>query len=301
MNKPGKKENRQLNPAPEAMVGAEHTGAYLRKLRVEKGVSVKEACEETRISEVNLIAMEEQNFAALPAETFTRGLLNIYARYLGADPTHVVPRFMRERELAQGSGKRGRATVPGHQILTPKKLAEPAHVSSITMAGILLLGLVVLFTGFCLYTSWNPFSFLAGESEAIQSAVMQSLPGGATTTAAPQAASQEQSTAIDPAASPEPETPVAAPDAAPILDSISVEFLKDARLVVTRDNLPPVSIPYKKGEKESWPGAATMELTFDQPASALILVNGQPVPFPAESAGLYTLRLPADLSKPSGP
>jgi cytoskeletal protein RodZ len=259
-------------------------------------MSLKSVCEETRVSEVNLRALEEQNFAALPAETFIRGLLGIYARYLGVDPAHVTARFMRERDQVLGGGKRGRTASPGHQILAPKKLAEPAHVSSITMAAILLLCFAALFTGFCLYTSWNPFSFLASESEAIQSAVMQSLPGATATPPALPAPAAEKG---DPASLAAP-AETAAP-AAPPLDSVSVEFLKDARLEVTRDDQPPVSIPYKKGEKDSWSGVGTIQLSFDQPASATILVNGQPVPFPPESGGLYTLRLPADPAAPAAP
>lgn len=299
MSKPAKRESRQQNPVAETMAaGTEHTGAYLRRLREERGMSLKAVCEETRISEVNLRALEEQNFGALPAETFIRGLIGIYSRYLGVDPGHVTARFMRERDQALGGGKRGRTVSPGHQILTPKKLAEPAHVSSITMAVILLLCFAALFTGFCLYTSWNPFSFLASESEAIQSAVMQSLPGA---TATPPALPEPTTGQSAPAAQAEAEAAEAAAPPSPPLDSISVEFLKDARLEVTRDDQPPVSIPYKKGEKDSWSGVGTIQLSFDQPASAAILVNGQPVPFPPESGGLYTLRLPADPAAPAAP
>ena len=313
MTKPGKKENRLQEQSQESITGIDHTGDFLRKLRTEKGLSVKEACEATRISLVNLEALENLDFAALPAETFTRGLLTIYARYLGVDPAPVVARFMRERGQNQGGGKRGKARqAVQHQILTPKKLAEPAQISSITMAAILLVAIVALFTGFCLYTSWNPFGFLlSGKNGPIESAVMQALPAApaeqtgkesasspaaAATADAPSPASSDQA----PVAQAPPATP-SAPGAATSasVDSVSVEFLKDTQLVITQDNKPPVTTRHKKGEKQSWPGAASMQLTFDQPASATVLVHGQPVAFPAETGGRYTLHLPADLSQPS--
>ena len=320
MNKPGMNENRLQDQGQEHMAGSDHAGAYLRKLRTEKGLSVKEVCEATRISEINLTAMESQDFAALPAETFTRGLLTIYARYLGADPAHVVTRFMREREQKnQGGGKRARTRQASHRILSPKKLAEPAHISSITMAAVLLLCIVILVTGICMYTSWNPFSFLVRETDSIQSAVMHALPGDTVPEPSAQVAESE---VIAPA--PDVTTPTApgapkesvsqgAPDkpspasaatsstAAAGSDRVTVEFLKDTNLILTRDNEKPMSSMFKKGEKQSWPVTGSMQLTFDTSGSAMILVNGQKLPFPGEVGGKYTLNLPADAPIPSTP
>jgi cytoskeletal protein RodZ len=330
MNKAGKNENKLQDQGQDSTAGFDHTGAYLRKLRTEKGLSVKEACEATRISEINLTAIENQDFATLPAETFTRGLLNIYARYLEADPAHVVARFMREREQRnQGGGKRGRPRQTNHKILTPKKLAEPAHISSITMAVALLLSIMVLFTGFCLYTSWNPFSFLSRETDSLQSVVMQSLPvDTAPSSVPPVAGSEETAPSLTPAASQtqpaegataEPrENPAQAssaqappvqalpagqegpPPAPAKLNSVSIEFLKNSRLTYVRDHEQPVSNLYKKGEKLSWTESTSMQFIFDLPDSAIVQVNGQPVSFPAESSAGYTLSIPADLPHSPG-
>lgn len=294
MSKPGKNVSQQQEQGQESVAGFDHAGTYLRKLRTEKGLSLKEVFEATRISEINLRALEDEDFAALPADTFARGMLGNYARFLGADPAHVVARFMREREQNQAHAKRVKSRpAPGRKILSPKKLAEPTHVSSITMAGILFLFIVVLFTGFCLYTSWNPFSFLVRETESIQSTVMHAFPEN-----------QETEAGSDPQAPPfPPEAEQASFEqgSPPGANSVTVEFLKPTRLTLSLDNEQPVSALYKKGEKLSWPAAASMELSFDQPDSALIMVNDQPVSFPVESSGHYTLRLPADISQPSTP
>ena len=276
-------------------------------------MSVKEACEATRISEINLTAIENQDFATLPAETFTRGLLNIYARYLEADPAHVVARFMREREQKhQAGGKRGKPRQTNHKILTPKKLAEPAHISSITMAVALLLSIMVLFTGFCLYTSWNPFSFLSRETDSLQSVVMQSMPVNTTPpSVSPAAGGEETAPSLTPSSSQTQPTEVATAEPLPAaqegpppapakLNNVSIEFLKNSRLTLIRDHEQPVSNLYKKGEKLSWAESTSLRFIFDLPDSAVILVNGQPVSFPAESSAGYTLSLPADLPHPPG-
>ena len=158
MSRSGKKKAKkpdEISP-PEF----ENAGKYLRKLRTDKGLSTKEISEITRISDVNLNAIESQEFESLPADTFTRGFITIYADFLGADTPWIVARFMEERESSRSSEKKSRVK-QSRKILTAKTLAEPSQVSSITMAGILLVIIIVLFTGFCLYTSWNPFSFLS--------------------------------------------------------------------------------------------------------------------------------------------
>lgn len=163
--------NKQDTVSPQI----ENVGNHLRTLRIEKGLSIRDVCEATRISETNLNAIEDRNFSALPADTFVRGLLNIYAEFLGTDSARIVSRFLEERDESQMQGKRGR-TKQARGILAPKKLAEPAHVSSVTMAGVLLLVIVIIFTGFCFYTSWNPFSFLIKESDSLPSFVTDIMP-----------------------------------------------------------------------------------------------------------------------------
>jgi len=178
MNRTGKKtDNRQDEMHPEKPeIG--HMGQYLQKLRTEKGLTVKDVSHATRISEININAIENQDFAALPADTFTRGFLAIYARLLGLDPKDVVNPFMQERETKKAGGKKPKTKQP-RKILSPKTLAEPSHFSSMTAAIILFIIIVFLFTAFCLYTSWNPFSFLTDKESSFQS-IMSSLAPGPT-------------------------------------------------------------------------------------------------------------------------
>jgi len=78
MNKAGKKNisnNKEKKQEPVTNE-VENTGNYLRTLRMSKGLSIKDVTEATRISATNLNAIEDENFSVLPANTFTRGLLN---------------------------------------------------------------------------------------------------------------------------------------------------------------------------------------------------------------------------------
>lgn len=284
-----------------------HTGNYLRTLREEKGLSIADVSQATRISETNLRAIEDQNFAALPADTFTRGLLNIYAKFLEIDPADLVSRFMQERDDSKFQGKRFRGKPP-RSLLTPKTMAEPAHVSPMFMAGLVLLVLVVLFTGFCVYTSWNPFSFLFKEKYNIHTVLENtfsdsnsSSPAGSRNAESVPSGSEGTGIAIpsDPAGknAAEPE----ASDGAPV-DSghtLTVRFLTDGEVTVTRDNAEPFSRSYAKGQEDTWSADTSMTVTFEKPDSAEVFVNNAPVDFPPGENGSFTLRIPEDLPQPA--
>ena len=177
MSKTGRKNisNNKENIQKPVTSEVENTGNYLRTLRMSKGLSIKDVTEATRISETNLNAIEDENFSALPANTFTRGLLNIYADFLGANKETVVTKFMEERENSSTQKRRSRPKQSG-KILSPRRLAEPSQISSMTMAGVLFLVIVVSFTGYCVYNSWNPFSFLMKENRTIQSVMKNIFP-----------------------------------------------------------------------------------------------------------------------------
>lgn len=304
IRKPPEQEHGQSPPR------SGHTGDYLRTLREERGLTIAEVCQSTRISETNLRAIEGQNFAALPADTFTRGLLNIYAKFLGADPAEIISRFMQERDESQVQGRRVRGK-PARGVLTPKTMAEPAHVSSMFMGGLVFLVIIVLFTGFCIYTEWNPFSFLVRDKYDIHDVLSNSFPdspestppaarsGGeaAVTTAAPGGqgiAIPSGNAGGQDAADVQP-----ADEAAVSGHTLSVRFLTDGIVTVVRDGEEPVSQTYAKGEEESWTADSSMTVTFDKPDAAAVFVDRVPVPFPPGGDGSYTLRIPDDLPEPA--
>lgn len=174
MNKSGKKSDDQHNKSQQESPEFEHTGQYLNKIRSDKGLTTKDVCEATRISEVNLDAIETQDIQNLPAETFTRGLLTIYAKFMDIDPDKTVRNFMDEFN-AKKYGSKSPKTKATRELLAPKPLAEPSQISSMTTACILLVMIVVLFTAFCFFTSWNPFSFLADRKNDSHSIMMSAF------------------------------------------------------------------------------------------------------------------------------
>lgn len=92
-------------------------GAYLRNRREEKGLTLQEVAEKTRVHLRYLEAMEEGEFHLLPGPAYVRGFLRLYAGAVGLDPEAVVEMFAqteaarRAVEAAPGGGEEERPGV----------------------------------------------------------------------------------------------------------------------------------------------------------------------------------------------
>lgn len=83
-------------------------GELLRNARAYRGVSLVDAERATRINRRYLAALEQEAFDQLPPLTYARGIVRIYAQYLGLDPVTVLAKF----EEAHGQRSMGFRVVP---------------------------------------------------------------------------------------------------------------------------------------------------------------------------------------------
>lgn len=68
-------------------------GSVLREAREAKGLDLREAAQQTRISVNYLKAIESEDFAKLPGEVFVKGFLKNYAKFLGLPEAEVMKRY----------------------------------------------------------------------------------------------------------------------------------------------------------------------------------------------------------------
>jgi cytoskeleton protein RodZ len=68
-------------------------GAYLRELRVKRGMSLDELSRITRVAPRYLEALEGDAFNVLPAPAFTRGFIRAYCQALGTPPEEALARY----------------------------------------------------------------------------------------------------------------------------------------------------------------------------------------------------------------
>jgi flagellar biosynthesis protein FlhG len=71
------------------------TGSLLRKVRESLGVDLDEIVRYTKISRVQLHAIEEENFGELPPFVYLRGFIQEIAKFLKLDPTQVARTYLR--------------------------------------------------------------------------------------------------------------------------------------------------------------------------------------------------------------
>jgi cytoskeletal protein RodZ len=151
-------------------------GRLLRQVREKKALTVHDISRETNISSSNLTSIELGNYNELPADTFIRGQIIIYAKFLGLDGAEAARLFFEERAQCLSGKEKEQFESQGRGMST-NRLAEPAHISSATWALTLLVVVIGFLVGFSWYTGWSPFAyFFEQEPAQVNTATVVPLP-----------------------------------------------------------------------------------------------------------------------------
>lgn len=94
---------------------AEPVGRKLSKAREARGLSLEEAAIETRIRATQLAALEADDYSSFPSNTYARGFLLIYGKFLGVDV----------REVARNLEGTNPISIAEYQYLNAYPEAEP--------------------------------------------------------------------------------------------------------------------------------------------------------------------------------
>ena len=86
----------QIDPHIEGLIDNEEVfdGLFLKKIRTYKNVEQQDFSKKTCIALRHIYAIENNNFAVLPAAVFVRGYIIQYCRILNLDEHRVTPSFM---------------------------------------------------------------------------------------------------------------------------------------------------------------------------------------------------------------
>ncbi len=109
-------------------------GAYLRRERELRHVSLEELVQSTRIPLTMLQRIEEDRFDELPGDVFARGFLRAYARALGLCADEVLAQYAEARKVDEP---------PPAPLLSSIQTPERGRRFGIAIA---LVILVILFT-----------------------------------------------------------------------------------------------------------------------------------------------------------
>src|SRR5947207_7029986 len=114
------------------MSGSEAFGPNLRRIRLQKGVSLKQLADSTKVAETLWAGLERNDFSRWPSGIFARAYVREYAKAVRVDPESTVDDFCRwfpngDRRVAPII--KGQAEIVGHDDLAwfdevPVSIAE---------------------------------------------------------------------------------------------------------------------------------------------------------------------------------
>ena len=76
------------------MTAAGDFGGRLRRLREERGISLRNIADTTKISILTLEALERNDITRMPGGIFSRAVVRAYAQQVGVDPETTVQEFL---------------------------------------------------------------------------------------------------------------------------------------------------------------------------------------------------------------
>ena len=132
-------------------------GAQLKRARDERGMSLSEIANRTKISVTALEALERNDLSKLPGGIFGRAFVRAYAGELGLDPDKTVADFHvaleeEERRAAERGARRIEITADDREFLERQRRA--VRIFRIALA-VAVIGAVVL-VGWLVRGMWSP-------------------------------------------------------------------------------------------------------------------------------------------------
>jgi len=121
-------------------------GEKLRQAREERGISISEVAEQTRISSMYLESIENDNYKPLPGGIFNKGFVKSYAKYVGLDEQEALQDY--GHLVSQVEEQIDEA----HPRYRPEVLTDDARSSSSIVPTVIFAGIILaLMTGGILF------------------------------------------------------------------------------------------------------------------------------------------------------
>jgi cytoskeleton protein RodZ len=125
----------------------ESLGEKLRQAREERGISISEVSEQTRISSLYLESIENDDYRPLPGGIFNKGFVKSFARYVGIDEQEALQDYTRliSSQNAGEDAEENKTYRP--QVLTDDSSGPsmiPTVIFAIIILGLMTWGVVTL-------------------------------------------------------------------------------------------------------------------------------------------------------------
>lgn len=121
-------------------------GEKLRQAREERGISISEVAEQTRISSLYLKSIEIDDYRPLPGGIFNKGFVRSYARYVGFDEDEALRDYA---ELVSGTENDADVELKVYrpEVLTDDssvRMMVPSIIFAIVILALMTVGIIFL-------------------------------------------------------------------------------------------------------------------------------------------------------------
>jgi transcriptional regulator with XRE-family HTH domain len=214
-------------------------GEYLRSAREARGISLRDAAQQTRIRFNYLKALEEEDFSRLPGEVFVKGFLKNYGKFLRLEEYEVMKRY--------GESRNQKSALQPGTVVEKEPAAAVSEQKTPKVTGI------------------EPFLWGTGIVIALILFVF---------TALPERHQKEKQKVVSPLSTVQTGT---ASLPFPQTDKLYLEVvaLEDTWLLVRTDNSPQKKTLLKKDESLIWSADARFLLSYGSAKALKLKLNGQ--------------------------
>jgi cytoskeleton protein RodZ len=257
-------------PHPPFSNMAETLGEKLRAAREERGISISEVAEQTRIAPMYIECIEKDNYKPLPGGIFNKGFVKSYARYVGFDEQEALQDYARiATQIEDTEADHLRTYRP--EVLTDDR-ASQSTLSTIIFAGIIL----TLMTG----GIWFLVNYISNQPAA---------------PVATNTATTQNTAHVD--------APVNVPptSGAPTMQNLKVEFRSTTEpisLSATNDGKTSVNT-VTPGDSLTFEPKESLKLSYSKSlsASAQLMINGKMITLPTTPANPKRAAIEIEINK----
>ncbi|KRL99700.1 helix-turn-helix domain-containing protein [Liquorilactobacillus satsumensis] len=132
-------------------------GKTLKTARIEKGYTLDDLQQITKIQKRYLIAIEDENFAALPGDFYVKAFIKQYAETVGLDPAQFLNTF-EQQDAPEEVKETPVANTRSARVETTRESMEKTNTFNRVLSylpTIVIVTIVVIILGSIYFVAWN--------------------------------------------------------------------------------------------------------------------------------------------------
>ena len=271
-------------------------GRYLKTIRLEKGIDLKEVSRQTKITVDCLLKVENEKHDELPAEVFVKGFIRAYAKVVNADTGKAVELYLSSLNLfrgASGSGSKltgSKLTGSGVKSWTRLQLSL-----GILLCIILAVVVIIIFQ----HRSSNDVNLIEqsskAEPKAEPKAEIDAKPKAkidAKAKAEPKAEIDQDSPALLPGTFKDPDSATKHPENISEKLSLKIISVENTWIKIIIDGQKPKEYSLHPEDRLEFEASSAFNILIGNAKGVKLILNDKPVKIPGKSGQVVNIKIP---------